>query len=93
MDAIHEPHQETTAEKIQKKLAESRFFFLSLTMHVLLVIFGGSIVLFTMQKDADDFVAEGGDGLIAPPSDLPPAEQQPQDSVPVESFQDRKSVV
>ena len=87
MDAIQEPHQETTGEKIQKKLAESRFFFLSLTMHVLLVIFGGSIVLFTMQKDADDFVAEGGDGLIAPPSDLPRAEQQPQDSVPVESFQ------
>lgn len=86
MDATHQ-NQESTSEKIQKKLAESRFFFISFTMHVLLVIFGGSIVLFTMQKDADDFVAEGGDGLLAAPSDLPPQDQQPSDSVPVETFQ------
>ena len=85
MDAIIEP-QETAAQKFQKKLAESRFFFMSFTIHVLIVVFGGSIVLFRMAMEPPDFVAEGGDGLIAPANDLPPANEQPQDSVPTESF-------
>ena len=85
MDAIIEP-QESAAQKFQKKLAESRFFFMSFTIHVLIVVFGGSIVLFRMAMEPPDFVAEGGDGLIAPASELPPANEQPQDSVPTESF-------
>lgn len=86
MEITIEP-QESGAQKFQKKLAESRFFFMSFTIHVLLVIFGGSIVLFKTMMEPPDFVAEGGDGLIAAPSDVPPAPEQPSDAVPVESFQ------
>ena len=86
METTIEP-QESASQKFQKKLAESRFFFMSFTIHVLLVVFGGSIVLFKAYMEPPDFVAEGGDGLIAPPSDLPPAQEQPTDAVPVESFQ------
>ncbi len=86
MDSIIE-HQESTAQKFQKKLAESRFFFMSFTIHVLLVVFGGSIVLFKAYMEPPDFVAEGGDGLMAAPDTAQAPDQQPQDSVPVESFQ------
>ena len=87
MDAITDQPHESTAERIQKKLAESRFFFMSLTIHVLLVVFGGTIVLWRINQEAPDFVAEGGDGLMAAPDNTPPAPEQPADAIPVESFQ------
>src|SRR5262245_7409597 len=75
---------ETSGHKLQRKLAESRFFFMSLTIHILLVIFAGGIVLYKAANDPPDFVAEGGDGLMAQTDNLSPPPEQPQDSTPVE---------
>jgi hypothetical protein len=86
MDALIEP-QETSSDKFQKKLADSRFFFLSLTIHVVIVFVLGGVVLVSINNDPPDFVAEGGDGLMAPADNSPPAQEQPSDAVPVESFQ------
>lgn len=83
MDATLE--HETTGHKLQRKLAESRFFFMSLTIHILLVVFLGGVVLYKAVNDPPDFVAEGGDGLIAQTDSLAPAPEQPADSVPVET--------
>ncbi len=85
MDATLE--QETKGHKIQRRLAESRFFFMSLTIHILLVVFAGGIVLYKAVNDPPDFVAEGGDGLIAQTDNLAPPPEQPPDSVPVEAVQ------
>ena len=86
MDATLEHHPETSGHKIQRKLAESRFFIMSLTIHILLVVFAGGVILYKAATEPPDFVAEGGDGLMANTESLAPAEQ-PQDSVPVESVQ------
>jgi hypothetical protein len=85
MDVTLEP--ETTGHKLQRKLAESRFFFMSLTIHILLVVFAGGIVLYKAVNDPPDFVAEGGDGLIAQTDNLSAPQEQPVDSVPVETAQ------
>ena len=80
-----QPEQQSFGRKFQEKLAESRFFAVSLIIHVLLVFFAGTIVLYKAYIEPPDFVAEGGDGLIAQTEDLPPPET-PQDSVPQEQF-------
>src|SRR2546423_8810621 len=79
------PEHDSFGKKLQEKLAESRFFALSLMIHVLLVFFAGTIVLYKAYIEPPDFVAEGGEGLIAPTEDLPPPET-PSDSVPQEQF-------
>jgi hypothetical protein len=83
-----EPHTPPASfsQKIQEKLAESRFFALSLIIHVLLVFFAGSIVLYKAYVEPPDFTADGGDGLIAPTDDLTPPPETPQDAVPQEQF-------
>ena len=80
-------HQEpklTFMQRFQKKLAESRFFMLSLVIHVVVVILAGGIVLYKVIGDPPDFVAEGGDGLIAPTDDLTPPPESLPDAVPTE---------
>ncbi len=86
MDVTFEPQQiaePADNTSLQKKLADSRYFFLSLTIHIILVIFAGTIVLFKVL-DKPDFVAEGGDGLLAQTDDLPPPSEQPPDTAPAE---------
>jgi hypothetical protein len=78
--------QKTFWEKFQQKLADSRIFALSLALHVLLVVFAGGIVLFQYAVEQADFVAEGGDGLLAPTDNLAPPPETPQDAVPTETF-------
>jgi prenyltransferase beta subunit len=78
---------ETFVKKLQDKLAASRFFTFSLLLHVVLVILGGSAVLFHQMTPPPDFVSEGGEGGLisesqvqAPPE---PQEMTPQAFTPV----------
>lgn len=65
------------AVRIQEKLAASRFFTFSALLHVVLVIMGGSVVLFKQYIEPPDFVSEGGGLLTAETMPQPPAEQPP----------------
>src|SRR4051794_29412649 len=86
MDVTLEP-QRSAWDRFQQKLADSRIFALSLALHVLLVVFAGGIVLFQYATEQADFVAEGGDGLLAPTDNLPAPPETPQDAVPTDSFE------
>ena len=86
MDVSFEPPRIQTEEpspSIQQKLADARYFFLSLTIHIILVICAAYIII-TKVMETPDFVAEGGDGLLSKTEDLPPAAEQPQESSPSE---------
>ncbi len=75
MDPEHE--KKSLMQKLQERLAASRFFTFSLLLHVILVVLGGSVVLFHHFNEAPDFTSDGG-GLVS--SDVavqPPAEQPP----------------
>src|SRR6266446_794767 len=85
-DPLHQVPHESFAKRFQDKLAESRFFALSLMIHVLLVFLAGTIVLYKAYIEPPDFVAEGGEGLFAPTEDLTPPPETPQDAVPQEQF-------
>ena len=75
MDAASE--QKTFGQKVQEKVAQSRFFTFSLLLHVVIVIVGGSAVLFHKAIDAPDFTSEGGDLMSAEANVQPPMEQPP----------------
>lgn len=85
MDVTFEPQQisEPPAPSIQQKLADARYFFLSLTIHIILVICAAYIII-TKVMETPDFVAEGGDGLLSKTDDLPPAAEQAPDTTPAE---------
>ncbi len=80
-------HPQTFAQRFQRKMAESRIFALSLFMHSMLVVLAGGIYLFKAVIEPPDFVAEGGDGLIAAPDNLPAPPETPPDAVPTETVQ------
>ncbi len=69
---------ESFATKLQRKLAASRFFTFSLLLHVVIVMVGGSAVLFKHMTEAPDFTSEGGD-LVAGDVSVTPPPEQPQD--------------
>src|SRR5450755_1971702 len=73
MDAT--PEQKTFGQKLQEKIAQSRFFTFSLLLHVVIVVLGGSVVLFHKAIDAPDFTSEGGDLTAADATVTPPQEQ------------------
>ena len=75
MDAA--PEQKTFAQKLQEKIAQSRFFTFSLLLHVVIVVIGGGAVLFHKASEAPDFTSEGGDLLSADASVQAPVEQPP----------------
>ncbi len=77
----------TFGQRFQRKMAESRIFALSLLIHTSLVFLAGTIYLFKAVTDPPDFVAEGGDGLIAAPDNLPAPPETPPDAVPTETVQ------
>jgi hypothetical protein len=63
-------------KRLQEKLAASRFFTFSLLLHVVLVILGGSVVLFKAYQEPPDFEASEG-GLVDPGTTAtPPPETQ-----------------
>ena len=71
----------TAIQKIQERLAASRFFTVSLLLHMGIIIIGGGVVLFKQMADPPDFDA-GGDGLVgeeaatAGPAEPAPATEQ-----------------
>jgi len=76
------PEQKPFMKRLQERLAASRFFTFSLLLHVIIVILGGSVVLFKQFVEPPDFVSEGG-GLVSgdtaaapPPDDKPNVEDQ-----------------
>ncbi len=71
-------------ERFQQKLAESRYFMLSVIIHAVIVAVASTIVLVKAMTDAPDFVSEGGDGLISATEDLSPPPESPTDAVPTE---------
>jgi len=67
-------HHQSFVRKFQEKLAESRFFALSLMIHVLLVFCAGTIFFRKERIKVTDF--EGSVGLIAPAEEFnPPPER------------------
>ncbi len=89
MDVSFEPaplQTEEPAPSIQQKLTDARFFFLSLTIHIILVICAAYIII-TKVMEPPDFVAEGGDGLISATEDLA-APEQAADTMPTEAVEE-----
>jgi hypothetical protein len=70
----------------QQKLAASRFFVTSTILHILLLVFLWGVIV-TISEEQPEFVAEGGDGLLAQPDDLAAAQETPPDVMPVEQFE------
>jgi hypothetical protein len=66
-----------------RRISESRFFMLSLFVHAVLVILAGSVVLFTVGLEPPDFVASGGEGLVASTEELGALPETPAEKVPV----------
>ncbi len=60
---------------MQAKLAASRFFTFSLLLHVVLVLMGGTVVLFQQMTEPPDFVSEGGDLLASDSTPQAPPDQ------------------
>lgn len=75
MDATSE--QKSFGQKLQERIAQSRFFTFSLLLHIVIVVLGGGVVLFHKTVDAPDFMSEGGDMLSEDTTVQPPQEQPP----------------
>jgi hypothetical protein len=67
--------------RIQLRLAQARFFTFSALVHTVLILMGGTVVLFTQRPETPpDFVAS--DFPMTAPESLPPAPAIPPESVP-----------
>ena len=62
-------------QKLQERAAASRFFTVSVLLHVILIVMGGSVVLFKRMTEPPDF--SSADGLVSSDVDVatPPAEK------------------
>ena len=58
----HEPPK-TFLQKLQERAAASRFFTVSVLLHVILIVMGGSVVLFKRMTEPPDF--NSADGLVS----------------------------
>ena len=65
----------TFLQKLQERAAASRFFTVSLLLHMGIIVIGGSVVLFKMQEEPSDFSA--GNGLVGEPSTAPAEPEAP----------------
>lgn len=69
------PQPQPFMKRLQDRLAASRFFTISLLLHSIIVVLGGSVVLFKAYVEPADFTAEGGGlvgdevAVVAPPED------------------------
>ncbi len=73
------PQELNFVQRLQAKLAASRFFTFSLLLHVVIVMMAGTIVIQQIASEPPDFAAEGGDGLVMDEStQLPPPPSTPQ---------------
>jgi uncharacterized protein DUF4159 len=66
--------------EFQRRLVNSRFFIVSLLLHVLLVFALGTTVLFTRYVEPPDFTGEEGGSFVSSdqPAQPPPSSQEPQ---------------
>ena len=62
-------------QKLQERAAASRFFTVSVLLHVILIVMGGSVVLFKRMSEPPDF--NSADGLVSSDVEVatPPAEK------------------
>lgn len=65
-------------KRLQEKMAASRFFTFSLLLHIVIVIMGGSVVLFKAYQEPADFEASDG-GLVSNEVSAQPPPEQPVD--------------
>jgi hypothetical protein len=56
--------ERTFMQKIQEKLAASRFLTFSLLFHIIVLVAIGGVVVVGKMSDDNDFAAEGGSGLL-----------------------------
>lgn len=70
------------AVRLQERLAASRFLTFSVLLHAVIVLMGGSVVLFKQYSEAPDFSSEGGlvtsDVQVQAPPEQPPDLTQQQ---------------
>jgi hypothetical protein len=71
------PQKKPLTKRIQERLAASRFLTVSLLIHAIIVVVGGTVVLFKAIEQPPDFTAGGDGGLVG---DEAAAEAPPQDS-------------
>ena len=64
-------------QKLQERAAASRFFTVSVLLHVVLIVMGGSVVLFKRMTEPPDFSSAEGLVSDAAPAEAPP-EQKPE---------------
>src|SRR5688572_31033489 len=64
--------------RIQESLAASRFLTFSVLLHAVLVLMGGSVVLFKEYVEAPDFAASGESLVAADVAVDAPPEQPPE---------------
>lgn len=62
----------STWQRLQARVAASRFFTFSLLVHVIIVLLGGSVVLFKTMVQVPDFVGGDPNGLVADDEPRPP---------------------
>ena len=75
----HDGDHESLRHKVAEKLAGSRYFALSLTIHVLIVALAGTIVIYKTYIEPDEFTA-GSYGIVAP-IDATTEPESPQDTL------------
>jgi hypothetical protein len=70
-DPFHPTPKKPFIQRIQEKLAASRFLTFSLLLHVVLVVMGGSVVLFKQYVAPPDFAPDGplvgSETVVRPP--------------------------
>jgi hypothetical protein len=65
-------------ERLQERLAASRFLTFSALLHAILIFLGGGVVLYKQVTDTPDFAASGGD-LVASDTQVQAPPEQPPD--------------
>lgn len=76
------PNKNVLSE-FQKKLFASRFFLTSVIFHALLVLFGGTAIIYKNYTEPPDFTAGEGDGFFTGDvPNAPPPQEIPQQAPP-----------
>jgi hypothetical protein len=70
--------RESFADRLHRRIAGARFLVFSLFVHMVIVVVGGSVVIFRASEEAPDFVAStlGGDEYQLLPSNPTPAPEK-----------------
>ena len=75
--------EKNTLQQLQKRFFNSRFFTVSLLLHLILILSFGGTVLFNKYVEPPDFTGEPGGSFVQPDtSTAPPPKQQPTQQKP-----------